>query len=147
MAILPGIGIIVVFPVPGCVKADRDPEISGPSQEQAKEEREQTGRHDAPCGLVRIKGVPEGEQAGHHECCRPETDSGSKRVLQVSATKEFFNQSGQEECDAPRDERGQNCRPVKSQPGNPEPAQQEHSQQRAADRQKARERPDPEILS
>src|ERR1019366_9536711 len=63
MAILPGIGIIVVFPVPGCVKADRDPEISGPSQEQAKEEQEQTGRHDAHCGLVRIKGVPEGEQA------------------------------------------------------------------------------------
>src|SRR5258707_8600417 len=106
------------------MKADRTPEIPGPPQKQAEEESEHPSGDCAHYGLARIEGVTQAEQPRHHERRRPEADSGSKCVLDVSATQEFFKQSDQDECDAPRDERGENCCPVKSQAGNTEPVKQ-----------------------
>jgi hypothetical protein len=55
------------------MKADRNPEISGPPQEQTEQEREQPSRHYTHSGLVGVEGMPEGEQARHHDCRGPET--------------------------------------------------------------------------
>ena len=134
-------------PVIAQVKADRTPEISGPPQEQAQKEPKQHHRLGAGGILMRIEQVAQAEQAGHHERRWPKADSGSECVLDVPAKQEFFNQCGQQKCDAQTENRGQDRCPMNRQPGNTEPVQKKYRQQRTADRQKARERPNPEILS
>ncbi len=134
-------------PVPGEVKADGSPEAAGPAQEEAKEKPVQPRGDGAHGGLVGIEVVTETEQERHHERRRPEADSGSERVLQVSAAQELFKQSGHEEGYAPRRHRGGNRDAVESQAGNVESAQHEHGKQRAADRQKARQESERQILT
>src|ERR1700734_2006632 len=96
------------------MKADRTPEIPGPPQEKAEEKPEQHNRLRAYGIFIRVEGVAQAEQAGHHECRRPEANSGRESVLDVSPKQEFFNQSGEEECDAPPYKRRHNCSPVQS---------------------------------
>src|ERR1700733_2805482 len=129
------------------MKADRTPEIPGPTQKQAKEKSEHHNCLRAYRILIGIEGMAQAEQAGHYERRGPEADSGRESVLDVSAKQEFFNQSDEEECDAPPDQRRHNCFAVQSQADNTEPMEKEHRQQGAADSQKTQERPDPEIPS
>src|ERR1700722_1373981 len=129
------------------MKADSTPEISGLPQKQAQQQSKQHHRRGALYILVRIEEVAQAEQARHQKRRRPETDSGSECVLDISAKQEFFNQSDQQKSNRPPEKRVQNCRPVKRQAGYAEPMQQKHQQQRSADRQDSDERTNPEILS
>ena len=125
-------------PVIGRMKADGTAEISSASQEKAKQKKsKQHNGSDSRQSLVRIEGMAESEEARHHKRRWPESDSRGKRVLQVSAIQEFFEQSHHEEGDCPFGERIENCLPKESKAGNAESVEEEHREQSSADRQKA----------
>src|SRR3954471_17265620 len=88
-------------PIPGGVKANCEPEISGAAQSQAKEEADESGGQQAGPMLLIIFQVNESEGAGKGQGSRPEAHAASQRELRVPAQQKFFEQSHQNEENAP----------------------------------------------
>src|SRR5215469_6426690 len=106
-------------PVIGSMETDGAPQSSGLPEEKGQKQTEEHNSSGADEIFIWIGDeMTQAEESGQQSGGRPEADSRTERELDVSAEREFFEQSDEEKCAGPCGERRENRCTVKSQAGN-----------------------------
>src|SRR5215471_980377 len=79
-------------PIPGCMRANGQPETSAAPQQQRKDQPGHAGVQGSYPGFTLVEDVTESEQGRKTEGGWPKPDAGTKGELDISAVSEFFLQ-------------------------------------------------------